>query len=516
MAKRDKKTEKQDKSRKQSVTSPRAQSRRYMLDRNTNLQRDPRALSSKVERIPADLTGLRALCRHLAHNNVYAKRAINVRTSHMIGSGIRFHISSDKQYDAALFEWVNSLSCDYEHSKNFYGIQSLMSRTENEAGEAFVIMRDEKDEETGDLKLTLQIIDPDLLANEGSAREPHNADCLVKSGVEYDKSGRVKGYHIITSHDDNTMSRETVFIPVEDMLHFFEPLYPGQLRGIPRAAQVLSQVELIAAFANASLTKAQVEACLTVAVKRKEPDSGFAGSYDDEYDDMSSFPVETLEPGLVWYLRDGEEIQTVNPSTSSSFEPFVRIGLEAIATGYDCTYAQISGDLSRVNFSSEKAGRMEFNRGIESLRSVYFEPLLMRIEERFRRIYELNNGRDVNPEIEITIIPPGRERIDPQKDVLVEVTEMQMGVKTFSQACLARGLDPDIQMDMLIKERKKLAEAGLDLRFGSFSTIQMLENAVTLQDEEESQDAQKDVEDNATLFDRDEVETKQKRGVKKK
>lgn len=503
--------------------------RRYQVDENVNIVRDPAARSSAVFRVPSSLSIIRSLCRHLVHTNVYAKRAVTIRTSHIIGSGIRFHISSSNEaYGKAFQAWASSTACDHEDRKNLYGLQDMLVRMENEAGEGVAIMRDVINDETGEVWPTIQCVDPDMLADK--VRTPVNAQGFVRSGVEYDKTGRVLGMHFRSKTEDDKISyaapgsnafsaineSETFFVPASDILHFFEPLYAGQLRGIPRGAQVLSLVEIHNSFIMAVLTKANVENCYSVAVKRVPSDSGLGGSLgEDEDDGYEPYPLENLVPGLVWYLRDGEEIQNINPSSNSSFEPFVRIGLEAICTGFGITYSQGSGDLSRVNFSSEKAGRLEFNRTIDSLRSIHFEPLMHRIERRFRECFILNRSPSVSidadhqvgssaylGDVSVTLIPPARERIEPQKEALVEITELQSGALTWRQYIQSRGKDPDQQMAALKKERAELDELGVSLMFGSFETnVNRLAEAV--QEEDEENEAQEALENNSTMFDRD-------------
>lgn len=488
-----------------------AAAREYMLDKSINNAET--TFRRGVSRVPSALSAIRAHCRHLVHTNAYARQAVRVRTAHFVGGGIRINVScEDKAYAQAFERWTSSTACDYERRKNFYGLQDLLVKAENEAGEGLAIIRDEIDE-FGDVWPTIQCIDPDMIAED--VREPHTPGALVRSGVEYDESGRVLGVHIKKTTADDFQAGAgyasgsgSYFVPEEDVLHFFEPLYASQLRGIPRAAQVLSIAEIHSAFFRATLTKAEAEACFGLAIKRVPQDGGMGSEYDPAGGtDEGPLPLDYLEPGMIYYLAEGEEIQTINPSSSASFEPFVRISLEAICVGFGITYPQGSGDLSRVNFSSYKVGMNEFSRAIESLRSIHFFPLLRKIERRFRDCYLLNMEppmRDATPGISsigydadqsyerrvaavenatVTIIPPARERIDPQKETLVDMLLLKSGALSWGQFVLSHGKNPEEQMDALVSEREALARAGLNLQFDKMDTaISALADVVAAED----------------------------------
>lgn len=486
--------------RSTAITAPRSprrmQTRRYRAPVPSN-STDGFLPTSGHERVPSALRTISARARDLAHNNPLAKRAVTVLTAHTVGKGIRFSFTGDKAYDAAFFEWATKpANCDHERRLNFFGQQHVAARTMFEAGDSFIIMREVRDTATGQLRLTLQLVDPDLV-DTGARPKTAGNECV--SGVEIDKTGLVVGYHFRSSGES---SGAGTFVPVEDVVHLYETVYPGQLRGIPRGAQALLYVDDQASLMSAAIAKLRVETCAGIAIIRNADDvsGGILGGEDDgaEPEGDYGYRPERLDTGMIIELRPGEDIKTIPASSGSGVIDYMRVSMRAIAMAYDVTYSQLTGDLEKVNFSSEKAGRMEFNRVIDATREHFILAQLSKIEARFRAVYEANGGT-VAEELEVTIVPPGRERIEPAKEVLADMTEMSAGLKSFAQACLERGLDPEVQLEEVAIWSRRIAEAGAPIKFGSLDVTTAALAAVVAAEEQAQVGA-----DNSTSPDEDE------------
>ena len=77
--------------------------------------------------------------------------------------------------------------------------------------------------------------------------------------------------------------------------------------------------------------------------------------------------IETFEPGMIEYLEPGRDVKFASPSASGGYAEYMRMQLHAIAAGVGLTYELLTGDLSQVNYSSIRAGLIEFRRRMEAL-----------------------------------------------------------------------------------------------------------------------------------------------------
>ena len=159
------------------------------------------------------------------------------------------------------------------------------------------------------------------------------------------------------------------FVEASELVHMFRVLRPGQVRGVPWFAPVLTTAREMADFIDAANVKARVEACFAGFIMNDDstaplldasgPNTGLNPTTDIS---NPSAMVTSLEPGMLKELRAGQDIKFAQPSTNTSIEPLLLHNLQAIAAGIGCTYDQITGDLRRANYSSLRAGKLDFWR----------------------------------------------------------------------------------------------------------------------------------------------------------
>lgn len=443
------------------------------------------------ERVPSALGTIQARARDLVDNNPYASRAISILSSYIVGSGIRIAVTGNPEYSAEFRDWANSTAVDYDGRLNLYGKQNLAVRMMMGAGEAFEIIRHVEDA-NGRVRPQFQSIDPSLVANTAMPKYPGN---VVVAGVEISRQdGRVIGYHFYESADPMMSGTKTFFVAARDVMHLFETLYPGQLRGVPRGSQALIPADDVDNFVSTMLVKARTEACLTVFVKTAAGDE-----YADvgEVDETVSDPIpEDLRPGAIIRMGEGDEIQSINPSSSGGFLDYIKVSLQAVAISYRVTYSLLSGDLANVSFSSLKSDRDLFFQGCQETREIWVFPFVSRMERLFREDYELTTGKDVR--VQTTIVPPARAQIDPQKETAAQIARMQSGLTSWSDEVLASGKDPAEHLEQIIAERKAIGNAKIVFSF--------IPPVIEADPEEEAEEqAEKDAEANRDPAEDDEA-----------
>jgi len=100
---------------------------------------------------------------------------------------------------------------------------------------------------------------------------------------------------------------------------------------------------------------------------RAQPSYASESKNDPPYDPMSA--ISKLEPGTFQVLFPGENVTLSKPEDDGGFENFIRVAVRSFAIGAGVTYEQATGDLKGVNYSSIRAGLLEFRRKCEQLKS---------------------------------------------------------------------------------------------------------------------------------------------------
>ena len=142
-------------------------------------------------------------------------------------------------------------------------------------------------------------------------------------------------------------------------------------------------------------------------------------------------------------------MQTVNPSSSIQFDAVLKTAFQSLAAGAGITYDQLTGDLTRANFSSLRAGKIEFRRIVEqfqhlTLVAMFLEPLWDRWIEQAVDAGILPRRAGGYP---VEWIMPANEPIDPMKDMQADILAVRSGRMTWPQFVAAWGIDPDTQLD---------------------------------------------------------------------
>ena len=131
-------------------------------------------------------------------------------------------------------------------------------------------------------------------------------------------------------------------------------------------APVLLRLRDLGDYEADLLMKAKIEACLA-AVVTEESDETLSGPAAGLLRDAQGRTVEAFEPGMILYRRGTGSVEVVNPSGGGSHAAFARRSLEAAAVGTGLTYDQVAGDLTAANYSSLRAGKIEFRRLCEQV-----------------------------------------------------------------------------------------------------------------------------------------------------
>ncbi len=416
--------------------------------------------SSATAAITPALSALRNRARDLVRNNPHARKAIDSLVSGVVGSGL---VPSLPEARADVRDAWSAFAreCDADGQLDFAGLQTLVVRSMFETGEVLVRIRRRRIEDGLVVPLQLQVMEADHL--DSARNEALVGGGRIVAGIEIDALGRRVAYWMFPDHPGEAYpfgrAYQSKRVPADQVIHLYEKLRPGQMRGAPRLAAAMMRLRDLDDYEEAELVRKGIEACFAAFVTSPEADPGLTAGETA----ADGRRIETLGAGMIQYLRPGETVQFGAPQTAEGYAEYTSTQLHAIAAGAGVTYEQLTGDLSRVNYSSIRAGLLEFRRVVDTLRWQLVVPMfLSRVQAEFALMARASGAvrRDV-PAWEWTA--PRWEWVDPLKEVEAAAAEVRMGLSSLSEKLRERGLDPDRVFAEIAAERKKLADMGITL-----------------------------------------------------
>jgi capsid protein len=158
-----------------------------------------------------------------------------------------------------------------------------------------------------------------------------------------------------------------------------------------------------------------------------------------------------------------------------------------VASCLDVTYEQLTGDLTKVNFSSIRAGLIEFRRRVAMTQQLIFITQgLGPLAERFKELAGVYLSANSVSNATYKIILPKTEWVDPLKDAQADIAEIRSGLATLEEKLAERGVE-DIESH--IKQLAK--EQGYDIILDS-NPVHNTQGQTTVTDPEQEQAAQGD------------------------
>lgn len=411
-----------------------------------------------------DLATLRARSRSLTRNNGWAKQALRVVTNNVVGTGIVPRLTGDQgrrqQVEALWKAWgVNSKECDSRGRRTIYGLQRLAMRTVAEAGECLVRRRWRRTEDGLALPMQLELLEPDYL--DTSKDGPTAGGGEIVQGIEHDALDRVRGYWLFRRHPGD-MRRfrdlESRFVPASEIIHVFDEERAGQARGVPFAHAAIIRLRDFDELEDAELLRAKIAACFVALVH--DMDASAVGDTDPETGEQIR---EKVEPGMLWKLPPGKDVKFGTPPVTNGFGDFGASMLRGVAAAYGITYEELTGDYSRVNFSSGRMGWLKADRNVRAWQAdIMVAQFALAVWAWFSEAVELATGIETS-DLAVSWDAPRREMLDPVKETEARVAGVRAGFSSLSDAIREAGRDPAQTLEELAQDADLLEQLELKL-----------------------------------------------------
>ncbi len=416
----------------------------------------------------------------LVRRNPWAKSGARAWQANLIGTGIRPQSRADDEEfrteaEALWNEWIHF--ADTDGTTDFYGLQALAARAAFVGGDAFLRLRPRPLGGRSPVPFQLQLLEAQQLPRRLNQNAPNGNN--IRQGIEFNDDGERVAYRFFRIHPGEFITgrgliaslADTVRIPASEILHVYTPTRPGQIRGESEFAAELQRIFELDKWDDAELLRKQTTSLFAGFITKSGVDDEVIPGTTVDIDEPGVGDA-VMEPGTLQQLSPGEQITFSQPAGSGAGEKdWLNHQLRAIAAGMGVTFEQLTGDLSSVNFSSIRAGLIEFRRVIRQHQQSFTTHQLCRPTwERFVRIAILVGAldapdffRDPAAFLKVAWQPPGFEYVDPQKEVMADKIAIRGGLVSRSQSLIARGFDPEEVDAQMARDNVRADELGLVL-----------------------------------------------------
>ncbi len=415
--------------------------------------------SSPKTALGSSIALLRDRSRDMIRNNPYASRAKDVFVSNVVGAGI---ISRAEDETMDLFKRWSDV-CDADARCDFYGLQKLVCGAEYESGEVLVYFRHRRPTDGLPVPLQIQILEADHI-DTSKNEQLRNGNTIIH-GIEFNRLGQRAAYWLFPTHPGdglNLTSRghKSHRVNADQILHIFEVKRPGQVRGVPALASVLLRLRDLDEYEDAELLRKKIEACFAAFVS--QPEGPDISPLVTTAKDKNGLLVENLEPGIIKYLAPGQQVTFGAPQSSGGYGEFHQIKAHEIASGARVTYQQMTGDMSRANYSSMRGGRLEFQAVLDRYqRDVMIHQFCRPVWSKFC-LMGIASGV-LKKEIYPGWTTPKPKPVDPLKDALADLTRVRSGTASLFDVAAENGRDPKSLLEDIAAVAKKIDSLGLVL-----------------------------------------------------
>ena len=389
---------------------------------------------------------VRRRARHLRHNDPHGANAAAIYRTGLVGYGAT-PAGTDSGAVAAFLEWAADIG--------FAGLQGEVADALVTDGEAFVILRVDAEG-----RLRLQHVPAEQL--DESMTVDLAGGGYIAGGIEFDADDQVVAYHFRSARptDQFQTYAPPVRVAAQDVVHVFRRLGAGQTRGLSWFAPVVLAMNEHSQLSDANLVTAKIQAMLT-AFLIDQNGTAQGGPFSDgtRVGDLSEV---SLEPGTVRVLPPGWDIRFSTPMQMAESVNLMGVSLRAIAAGLQIPEFLLSGDLSRVNYSSARTALVQFRQHLETIQHTLLVPSFL--NPIWRRWHLLESLRGTFPMGEAPPVEwhfPAMPWVDPLKDAEATALLIDRGLLSRRMAVASLGYSVDALDAEIAADHAREAALGL-------------------------------------------------------
>ncbi len=399
---------------------------------------------------------LRQRSRHEAGNGPHCRGITRTLANDMVGTGAALQIVHE---DEALCTAIESRWDEWADEVLFDQTCWTLNLAEIVDGEgtAKLITNDELQ---CPVKLDVQLFECDMLATPWTRM---SRDANACDGIEFDKYGRPKFYHLLKQHPGKwgyVNPNDFESVPAKNIVHWFQIDRPGQCRGIPLLTSALLIFGHLREYSAAVLQAARVAACITAIVHTKStPETGFVSS---------EFTATDLEPGMMIGAPDGYDVaQMKSEQPATTYDAYERRKLGEACHACNLPYSVGTGDFSQESYAGGRMSRQLYHSGVAVRRHSFNQRVLDRVFYAW-----LEEAVRIEGYLPAAVRAMGRaiphawyydpwEHIDETKAATAITENLANNTTTLAEECAKRKKDWRDVIRQRGKEKKALAAVGI-------------------------------------------------------
>lgn len=404
------------------------------------------------------LPQLRAISRALSNNDPFAKKYLQMLIDNVIGSGGVYHRSQAVDRTGAQLQdiarkletdfWAygcNPKLFDARQQINFVEMQRLIERTRSIDGECFLRYKDGK----------WRIIDAALI---DTKMNQDLGNGYIQMGIEFDSDDIPVAYHVSTLSNKTIGSYSAVAtkerVPADEIIHYFEPLFYGQVRGIPDLTPVAKLLSDLGKYRDSQLAAKYIQSALMGFVEQTDADF-----FSDNDEEITIDQKSKLDPGTINYLAPGQKITPFSSSVKTDDPAYYNQIASTIAAGLGVFVNSLTSDCSNVNYSSARFGSLSEWGTVKTRQDRLVMHVLTPIYEFWLRDklaagYMGLRFSDFDGLKQAQWIAKKQVSIDPSKDLDAIKTKLELGLMSKEQAIIELGQDPAVVFAQIAQEKQ--------------------------------------------------------------
>ena len=453
--------------------------------------------------IYGSLATLRNRSRDLCRNDDYARGIIRNILKNVVYTGIGFQAQVKQLKDlkknddrvnnsieAAWKCWSKKQYCDVTGTSSFNELQQLAFKSYLESGEVF-IRKIRQSFGGSKVPFALEIIEADQIAEDYNTTAPNGNNVVM--GIELNSWNRPVAYWLYERHPGDfwfgglnsggkttANVRSLMRIPAEEIIHLFQRERPGDVRGVPILYSTINRLRNLNKYEEAELVAARAAANFMGIIETPFADMIGQPNTDDDGNPIEGEPQpteETLTPGIIKYLAEGEKFSSFAPNRpNSAFEGFHRNQLRASAVGTGVAFTGASGDYSQSNYSSSRLELLDIRDVWKMMQQWFINNFLVEVYEPWLEQAVLSgclkfNDYELRTERYHVIrwTPRGYSWVDPHKEINATIAAIKSGLTTVTEEVAKQGGDFEENIKAIAREREILDLYGVTLTFDGYA-----------------------------------------------